>query len=660
MNPRALRAVGPALLIVSALAVAAWALVVGGATEATELADAGPVVRWSLPLAKLGVNLSAAVMLGSLVLALFALRQGEREWDIALDTASIGAAVFTVASGAVTFLTFLDTFTPQVSAGQEFGAQFGRYLVELELGRAWMITTVLGAGLTVLAFAVRGWIPTLITAGVATVALIPMATQGHSGDLADHNIVVTALAIHVIGAAVWVGGLFLVVIVRPRLAADNRADRVRPVLERYSSLALIAFLLVAFSGILRSFASISRIDELFTTTYGFILLVKIIALLLMGALGAWYRAKLIATQRNGAFWIMVTLELALMGVASGAAAALARSVPPLNEQPPALETPAQFLNEAALPPELTPIRFLTEWEVDPLWLVVGVLGIAFYVAGVLRLRRRGDTWPIYRTVLWVIGMLLLIWVTSGALNAYGHYLFSAHMLLHMLLAMAIPLLLVPGAPVTLAARAIRRRDDGTRGGREWILWVVHNPAAKVLTHPLVAAGIFVGSLWLFYFTDLFRWALYDHLGHEWMVAHFLISGYLFVMSLTGIDPIPYRMPYAGRLVTLIVTMAMHAFFGIAIMSQSGLMVAEWFGAMGRTWGATPMEDQYVGGGIAWSIGEIPTVITAIVVAIQWSRSDEKQQRRSDRHADRTGDAELAAYNARLEAIAKRDAEREGR
>ena len=132
---------------------------------------------------------------------------------------------------------------------------------------------------------------------------------------------------------------------------------------------------------------------------------------------------------------------------------------------------------------------------------------------------------------------------------------------------------------------------------------------------------------------------------------------LFAVSLTGLAPIPYRMPYAGRLVTLIITMAMHAFFGIAIMSQSGLMVAEWFGAMGRTWGDDPMRDQYVGGGIAWSIGEIPTVITAIVVAIQWSSSDEKQQKRRDRHADRTGDAELEAYNARLAKLAERDSRR---
>src|SRR3546814_14896208 len=79
-------------------------------------------------------------------------------------------------------------------------------------------------------------------------------------------------------------------------------------------------------------------------------------------------------------------------------------------------------------------------------------------------------------------MLLLLWVTSGPIKAYQDYLFSLHMVGHMLLTMAIPLLLVPGAPVTLAARAIARRDDGTRGGREWNLWAVHRPLGRVLTN----------------------------------------------------------------------------------------------------------------------------------------------------------------------------------
>jgi cytochrome c oxidase assembly factor CtaG/putative copper export protein len=654
VNSRALRVAGPVILVAAALVALLLGLAYGGGAAPLVTGDPGPVVRWGLPAAKLVVNLTAAGMVGSLVLALFSLRAGDRAFDTALDTASVSAALFTVGSAVTAYLTFLSVFNQAPSADAQFGQQLGRYLVDTEFGRAWLITTIAGAVLTVLTFAVRGWTTTLVVAGLAVAALIPMATQGHAGDEANHNTAVMTLAIHIIGAAVWLGGLLLVVVVRPVL---DRAG-MGTVLVRYSSIALAAFIVVSLSGTARALAGGVGLAQL-ATPYGILLLVKVVALLAMGVLGAVYRRRLIARIATDAaaraFWGLIALELAFMGIASGAAAALARTPPAVDTSLPEVQTPAQVLTGSLLPPELTPDRWVTSWDIDPLWAFAVGFGLFFYLAGVWRLRRRGDRWPIYRTVLWVAGLLLLLWVTCGPVNAYQDYLFSVHMVGHMLLSMAIPLCLVFGAPVSLVARAARKRDDGTRGAREWVLWAVHTPFSRVITHPLFAAAMFIGSLWAFYYSELFRWSLYDHLGHEWMVAHFLISGYLFVQSLVGIDPVPYRLPYPFRLVTLIGIMAMHAFFGIAIMMASGLFVAEWFGAMGRTWGDPPLVDQYTGGGIAWSIGEIPTLILAIVVAIQWSRSDERAQRRSDRHADRTGDRELEEYNARLAALAERDA-----
>ncbi|MFB7892049.1 cytochrome c oxidase assembly protein [Microbacterium sp. NPDC056044] len=655
MNPRTLRAVGPAILIVAALAVMAWALAFGGGAAPLAIADPGPFVRWGLPTAKLLVNLSAAGMVGVLVTALFTLRAGDREFDTALDTASISAAVFTMAAAATGFFTFVDAFNPVINLGPEFGAQLGRFIVETEVGRTWLITTIAGAALTVLTFAVRSWTATFFVALLAAASLVPMGTQGHSGEEAFHHEAMTALILHIIAAAVWLGGLLLLVIVRP---LQSREDNVATV-ARYSSIALAAFVVVAVSGTVRAAIGLRDWSALLSP-YGVILGVKVLALIALGLFGAWYRTRLIGKMKTKdaatrSFWTLIAFELVLMGVASGAAAALARTPPPVAPLIPKTPTPAERLTGAPLPPELTIERWLTAWNVDLLWAVIAGFAIFFYIVGVWRLRRRGDAWPVYRTIMWIVGWLLLVWVTGGVINVYQDYLFSMHMVGHMLLTMAIPLLLVPGAPITLAARAIHKRDDGTRGGREWLLWAVHSPVARILTNPFVAAGLFIGSLWVFYYTDLFRWSLYDHLGHEWMIAHFLITGYLFVMSLIGIDPVPYRLPYPGRLLLLIGVMAMHAFFGIAIMMQEGLMIAEWFGSMGRTWGATPLEDQYTGGGIAWSIGEIPTLILAITVAIQWSRSDDRETKRRDRHADRTGDAELEEYNARLAALAERDA-----
>ncbi|MFJ4167711.1 cytochrome c oxidase assembly protein [Microbacterium sp. NPDC089698] len=669
-------------------------LAFGGGAAPNLLLDPGPVVRWGLPVVKTISNLGAAAMLGSLVLALFSLRSGARSFEIALDTASIGAAVYTVASAVAGLFTFLQTLGVKLSAGPEFGAQLGRFLLELPLGQAWLMTVLAGAVITIAAFAFRGWTATLLTAILAAASFIPLATQGHAGELSGHDAAVNSLLLHTIGAAVWIGGLVLLIVLRGSRseladpgrartaantvkAADPAAKQPKSskpakspkpakktkgaigfadVVRRYSSLALAAYVVVAVSGIARSIVAVGDWAGMLTP-YGGLIIAKAVVLILLGALGARYRTRLIPkleTGGSGPFWTLVLLELALMGIASGLAAALSRTAPPTGLEVATVRTPAEILTGSALPPELTPIRWITAWNIDLIWATAAVFGIVLYAVGVLRLRKRGDSWPIHRTIFWILGLLGLVWVTGGAINAYQETLFSVHMLGHMMLSMAIPLLLVAGAPVTLALRAIDKRDDGTRGGREWILWAVHSPFSRVVTNPFVAAAIFVLSLWAFYFTDLVRWAMTDHIGHEWMTMHFLISGYLFVLSLVGADPVPRRLPYAGRLITLIAVMATHAFFGMAIMMQSGLMVAEWFGAMGRTWGATPLEDQYVGGGVAWSVGEIPTLILAITVAIQWSRSDAKVQKRQDRAADRSGDAELEEYNARLAELAEKD------
>ena len=220
-----------------------------------------------------------------------------------------------------------------------------------------------------------------------------------------------------------------------------------------------------------------------------------------------------------------------------------------------------------------------------MWILVCAFGLFFYLAGVWRLRKRGDRWPWYRTALWVAGILVLFYITNGGVNVYEKYLFSAHMLAHMALAMLVPLLLVPSAPITLALRAVRKRTDGSRGVREWIMLVVHSRVFAVLANPIVAAALFAGSLWVFYFTPLFDWATTNHVGHQWMIVHFLGTGYLFVQSMIGVDPSP-RAPYPLRLLILLATMAFHAFFGLALSPAAGCCwptgTARWAGARTRS------------------------------------------------------------------------------
>jgi putative copper resistance protein D len=620
----------------------------GGGAAPELIADPGPVVRYGLPIAKLCVNLGAAGTIGALALAAFGIDRKAAEYGTALDVAAAASAVWAVAAATTGFLSFLLIYQQPVTFDNSFGDLIGTYLQQTALGQAWLATTLAAAALTVLSFAVRNQALVLAMVFGAGFALVPMALQGHSGDLASHDSAISAIWVHVVGAGLWLGGVLTLALVAR--AVETR--RLSQLVGRYSSIALVSFVAVAVSGYVSAEIRVGTLENLLTP-YGILVLVKVGALCALGLFGIAYRRFFIARlahdgERRRWFWRLVVAELAFMGLASGVAAALARTATPqplVSATALADPTPAELLTGTPLPPPVSFERLLTMWNFDILWVLICGFAAFFYLAGVWRLRKRGDSWPWYRTVLWLLGIALLFYVTNGGVNVYEKFMFSQHMLAHMTLGMMIPVLLVPAAPITLALRAINKRTDGSRGAREWILLIVHSRYFGFLSNPVVAAVIFAGSLWLFYYSGIFRWATVDHVGHEWMIVHFLGAGYLFVSALIGVDPSPYKAPYPMRLIVLLATMAFHAFFGLALMSGSGLLLADWYGAMG--WGTSAIEDQQTGGGIAWSVGEIPTVALAIVVAIMWSRSDDRESKRRDRQADRDGDAELEEYNAML-------------
>lgn len=653
-----MRIAAPATLLLVALLALLASLAFGGGADAPQLIDPGAVARYGLPISKLLVNLGAAGAIGSLVLALFALDSSKPEFSKAMDVAAGAAGLWTVAAAASAFFTFLTVLQPTIRLDDAFGDVLAGFLTGTELGQAWLVTALVAASLTVLCFAVRNVTVLLFVALLAVAGLVPMALEGHTGGTDSHDSATTAIFLHVLFAGIWLGGLLAIVLITPSL--EKR--RLAAVLSRYSTVALVCFVVVAASGYLSAQIRVEEIGNLLSP-YGILVLVKTASLLALGLFGAVQRRYFIGRMQRAAgagrgyFWWVVSAEIAFMGIASGVAAALARTatpVPEITAADLAAPTPAELLTGSPLPPPVTVERLFTLWNFDILWILVCGFAIFFYVAGVRRLHRRGDRWPVIRTVMWIAGMLLLFYITNGGINVYEKFLFSQHMLAHMVLGMGIPVLLVPGAPITLALRAIHKRTDGSRGPREWLLLLTHSRYFAVLGNPVVAAVLFAGSLWAFYYTPLFGWATTNHIGHEWMIVHFLLTGYLFVQALIGVDPSPSRPPYPIRLVILLATMGFHAFFGLALMTGSGLLIADWYGSMGWDTGITALQDQRIGGGIAWSVGEIPTVALAIIVAIMWSRSDARESKRYDRKAERDGDAELEQYNEMLAARARHD------
>ena len=628
-------------------------LIIGGGAAASALADAGDVVRYGQPIAKLIMNFSTAVAVGSLIFAAFALQDKTRLLGKALDLASAGAIIWAI-SGALNFLfTYLYVSGSAISFDSSFGESLWMFASSIEMGTSLALNICAAVLISVLAIAARSLTSTALLAALGLAGLVPMALIGHAAGTAGHSMAVNSIGIHLVAVVMWVGGLVALFTVRGESYEESAL-----LTRRYSTLALASFALIAISGVASASIRITKISDIFSA-YGALLILKVSVLVLLGALGAIYRTRLVGKLAQGAavaksFYSLVAVEFVLMGTAIGFATALAKTAPPLDGDGIIDVTPAQLLTGAPLPPELTPIRWLTVWKLDLVWAIICVAAVVAYLVGVRRLAKRGDKWPMLRTVSWVSGMAVLFYTTSGALNAYQEYLFSVHMIGHMILAMGIPVLLVPGAPVTLLMRAVEKRTDNSRGIREWVLWAVHTKYATFIANPIVAAVLFASSLVTFYYTPLFSWATQEHIGHQWMVVHFLITGYLFAQALIGIDPGPARLPYAARLLLLIATMAFHAFFGLSLMSGSGLLLADWYGAMGRTWGEAPLDDQHTGGAIAWGIGELPTAALTIIVSIQWFKSDARDAKRLDRQSDRTGNKDVEDYNQMLAKLAARD------
>ncbi|MGW1754607.1 cytochrome c oxidase assembly protein [Streptomyces mirabilis] len=291
-----------------------------------------------------------------------------------------------------------------------------------------------------------------------------------------------------------------------------------------------------------------------------------------------------------------------------------------------------------------------EWSADPFFLIACLAGLGLYGWGVVRLARRGDKWSVGRTIAFVLGVLTVMLVMCTKLNDYGMVMFSVHMVQHMVISMLSPILILLGAPITLALRALPvAATRGNKGPRELLLMFLHSRYMRIITHPAFTIPLFIASLYALYFSPIFDFLMGSKTGHIAMMCHFLAVGLVFFWPIMGVDPGPHRPGYLMRMLELFAGMPFHAFFGIALMMASGPMV-ETYKNPPASLGIDALSDQSAAGGIAWAFSEIPSVLVLIALLFQWYASEKRQARRTDRAADRDGDKELEAYNAYLASL----------
>ncbi len=648
-------------LLAGATAAALAGLALADALTATGLPNPGPITNYGLPFMKAAGEIAAVTATGSFLFAAFMVPpQTNGVLDVAgyraLRTGTVASGIWAICAVLMVALTVSDV------SGRPLWTQLGPADIWavaslIDVASAWRWTALFAFVVAVVSAPVLrwSWTPVLFLGSLMT--LVPLALTGHSASGGSHDVATNSLLIHLIAGAVWAGGLLA--LLAHALRSGDHADLAA---RRFSTVALWCFAAMALSGVLNALVRI-RPEELLDSGYGWLVVAKVVALGALGYLGWRQRRSGIAALvkdpgARGPLIRLALVEAAVFGLTFGVAVALGRTPPPpprdLNLSIPAVEIGYDF----AGPPTVS--RLLFDWRFDLLFGTAALVFAIVYLAAVRRLRRRGDAWPAGRVVAWILGCLVLLVTTSSGIGRYIPAMFSMHMVAHMLLSMLVPILLVLGAPVSLALRALPAAGrDAPPGPREWLLAALHSRVSRALTNPIVATGMFIVGFYGLYFGGIFDATAGSHGAHIVMTLHFLLSGYLFYWVVIGVDPTPRPIPPIGKLAMVFASLPLHAFFGVILMGTSSVMGGDFYRSLQLDWHTDLLGDQRLGGGIAWAAGEVPLVVVMVALFVQWRRSDQRTAKRLDRAADRDDDADLAAYNRMLAELSQRETQRGG-
>jgi putative copper resistance protein D len=518
------------------------------------------------------------------------------------------------------------------------------YLTQTSIGKSYLIQLVLL--LILITIPLRKILTSYAALILAVVAIISPIFQSHGSASGSHGLAIGSLVFHVIAISFWVGGVF-------GLTQLDSAQKIIA-LPRFSQIALWSAITVAISGTANA---ISRIDSIsaWQSHYGMVVIAKIFLATILIGFGALHRRWLIKSDYPSIFRL-ITAELVIMVGTIFVGSWLSTLAPPEKSITP---TPALLITGIELPPQPNLSRILFSYEPDGLMLGILIFMVALYIKGVVILSKRGDKWPVGRTIAFALGVSAVDFATSGGLGLYSHFSFSIHMAAHMVIGMIAPIGIVLGAPITLALRTLPTgRDNQERGIRGSLIVILHSKLGKFYANPIVALAIFDGSLFALYFTAIFGNLMQGHTGHFIMSAHFLLAGFLFFQVIIGIDPLPRKVPYLVKIIVIFAAMSIHAFFSISIMSTTSLIDGGYFAQLQRPWATDLLADQNLGGSIGWAMGEIPILLALLATFIQWVRADKKEANRIDRAAERAAamgeDDELAQYNRYLRELNQRD------
>jgi len=525
------------------------------------------------------------------------------------------------------------------------------FITQITLGQYLLFETLIAFTVAIMAFRVKKVLTSTFLLLLSILGIVAPVFQSHSASSGSHGLAIGSLVIHVAALSLWVGGVIAIALLDP----EDRPIAV----SRFSELALWSVIAVVASGTVNAWARLD-FQGAWNTAYAYVVIAKIAVTLVLISIGYMHRTNLALRERIDwlGFGRLIFAEAVIMVATVAMGAWLSSNEAPVRPTVPKFD-PAIAVSGIATPPPPTWNRILFSYEPDALMIGILITAVALYVKGVLVMARRGDKWPVGRSIAFGLGIAGIDFATSGGLGLYAHFAFSYHMVAHMVLGMIAPIGIVLGAPITLALRTLPQgRNHTERGVRGTLLAALHSKLAGFYTNPIVALAFFDGSLFALYFTGLFGGMMQSHVGHLFMSIHFILAGVLFFHVIIGIDPNPRRIPHLVRIVIVFAAMSIHAFFSVALMSSTTLIDQGYFASLKTPWLSDLLADQQLGGSIGWAMGEIPILLALVATFISWVKDDSREAKRIDRNVSRAAAMgqpdELADYNQYLQRLAERD------
>ena len=569
------------------------------------------------------------------------------------NSAGITALIWALGQGLNILTTLADILGTPLSGAAD-ATSLRSFITQISLGKYMFVQLCLALIIGALVLRVRTVAAVNALLLLSIIAVIAPIFESHSASSGSHALAIGSLIVHVVALTFWVGGLIAITV----LSAEDRAIS----LPRFSALALWSVVAVVLSGSANAWARLN-FQSAWSSNYARLVILKVMLTSVLIYLGYLNRRHLSGkwqiSLKNLTRLLFIEVSIMLVTILLGAR--LSNLQPPLRTENPILD-PGLAIAGINTPAAPNFWRIVSLYDPDALMIGVLVTAVALYIRGVVILSRRGDKWPVGRTVAFALGISVIDYATSGGLGVYAKFSFEFHMIAHMALGMIAPIGIVLGAPITLALRTLPQgRNKEERGVRGTLIALLHSKPARVVTNPVVILALFDGSLFVLYMTPLFGNMMPSHLGHLVMNVHFLLAGILFFHVIIGIDPNPRKVPHLVRIVILFAAMSIHAFFAVALISTSTVIDQGYFASLQTPWNLDLLADQHAGGSIAWAMGEIPILMALVATFIQWMRDDKRETKRIDRNETRMAAMgepdELAQYNAYLTSLAAKGDQR---